>query len=103
MVKTIHLVFIKSTKRVFNMKKKLIFLVTIALATLSLGTSASEEKQQPRSLLEILQPAAGDYEFCRLQYENCRNGVGAFQGLKETWKCQAAFDRCRSSGIFVLP
>lgn len=54
------------------MKKKLIFLVTITLATLSLGTTASEEKPQPKSLLEILQPAAGDYEFCRLQYENCR-------------------------------
>lgn len=82
--------------------KKTILVFTLLLSTLSLTTANAEDKQPLKSLTDILRPAA-DYQFCRLQYENCRNGVGAFVGLKETWKCQVAFDRCRSSGMFVLP
>lgn len=85
------------------MNKKIILLCTLIISSLSLTTNAEDKSSSPKSLADILQPAAGNYEFCRLQYENCRNGVGAFYGLKETWKCQVAFDRCRTSGYFALP
>lgn len=85
------------------MNKKFILLCTLIISSLSLTTNAEDNNSSPKSLADILLPAAGNYEFCRLQYENCRNGIGAFVGLKETWKCQVAFDRCRTSGYFSLP
>ncbi|HCA5061146.1 hypothetical protein OLN43_18680 [Acinetobacter baumannii] len=85
------------------MNKKLALIATLLLSSLSFTAVNAEDKPPLKSLTDILQPASANYQYCRLQYENCRNGVGAFIGLKETWKCQVAFDRCRSSGSFILP
>jgi len=89
-------------KELKDMNKKLVLLATLLLSSLSFTAVNAEDKSQGKSLTDILQPAS-DYQYCRLQYENCRNGVGAFVGLQETWKCQVAFDRCRTTGSFILP
>jgi len=84
------------------MSKKLLLLAVTIFSCLSLNVSANNSSS-PKTIMDIIQPASSNYQFCRIQYENCRNGVGAFQGLTQTWKCQVAFDRCRIDGSFVIP